>query len=322
MSVRPAPWIAVLLVFPLSAGAQRKAPRVPESMRATRDVDYVGKKNPRQALDLFLPKVRKSDKPLPVIAFIHGGAWRAGDKRRGWGQVLRYVQTGRFAGVSISYRLTGEARWPAQIHDCKAAIRWIRANAKTHNLDPKRIGVIGTSAGGHLVAMLGVAGDVPSLEGKLGPHSGVSSRVTCVVDFFGPSELLTMNKFPSRIDHDAAGSPESQLIGGPIQKNKDKSRDASPTTHVTKGDAPFLIVHGSKDPLVPFNQSERLHKRLQAAKVPSILIKMDGGSHGGFRSRDLDERVRKFFDRHLHSAKVEIRDAPIKVAPRKRTRKR
>ncbi|MFQ5734907.1 MAG: alpha/beta hydrolase fold domain-containing protein [Planctomycetaceae bacterium] len=290
---------------------KRKPPRLPDTVRVERDVPYAGTKNPRQTLDLFLPKIRKTDKPLPVIAFIHGGGWRNGNKQRGWREVIPYVASGQYAGVSIAYRLSGEVTWPAQIHDCKAAVRWIRANAKKYEFDPDRIGVMGTSAGGHLVAMLGTAGDVPSLEGKLGKHTGLSSRVTCVVDFFGPSELLTMNNFPSRINHDAARSPESRLIGGPIQKNKAKSRNASPITHVSKGDAPFLIVHGSKDPLVPFDQSAQLHKRLQSVSVPSILIEMDGGRHGGFRSRVLDGRVRKFFDRHLRGANVEISDKAI-----------
>ena len=321
MRVRCCLFCGMLLLFPVIVAAQRKPPRLPETVRAEREIAYADTKNPRQALDLFLPKTRKFDKPLPVIAFIHGGGWRNGDKRRGWGQVLRYVESGRYAGVSIGYRLSGEAKWPAQIHDCKAAIRWIRANAKKYNLDPNRIGVMGTSAGGHLVAMLGVGGDVPSLEGKLGAHNVISSRVACVVDFFGPSELLTMNNFPSRIDHDAAGSPESLLIGGPIQKHRQKARNASATTHVSKGDAPFLIIHGSKDPLVPFDQSQRLHRLLRVVKVPSTLIKIDGGGHGGFRSRELDSRVRKFFDRHLQGAKVEVSDEPIKIAPRKRKRR-
>lgn len=304
-----------------SQTSQRKklrTQRIPASVQAHLDVAYAGTKNPRQALDLFLPKTRKSDKPLPVVAFIHGGGWRNGDKRRAWGQVLRYAASGDYAAAAIGYRLSGEATWPAQIHDCKAAVRWLRANAKKYNLDPDRIGVMGSSAGGHLVAMLGVSGDLKSLEGTLGGHTDVGSRVACVVDLYGPTELLTMNKFPSRINHDSPNSPESRLIGGAIQKHKDKAREASPITHVSKGDAPFLIVHGSNDPLVPYNQSVRLNEALKKAGVSSLLIKIEGGSHGGFRTPELQPRIRKFLDRQLRGAKVDIAEEPIKQRPRRR----
>ena len=110
------------------------------NVEVKRDLPYAGTANPRQRLDLYLPKERKGEKPLPVVVFIHGGAWRGGDKRSGAGMVAPYVETGRFAGASIAYRLSGEAIWPAQIHDCKAAIRWLKANAKTYNLDADRIG--------------------------------------------------------------------------------------------------------------------------------------------------------------------------------------
>ncbi|MGE0171093.1 alpha/beta hydrolase fold domain-containing protein, partial [Nocardioides sp.] len=174
-----------------------------------------------------LPKKPANDKPLPVIAFIHGGAWRAGDKKGGFTRLREFVESGHYAGVSIGYRLTDQATWPTQIHDCKAAIRWIRGNAKKYNLDPDHIGVIGPSAGGHLVAMLGTSGGVAELEGKLGKYLDQSSKVTCVVDEFGPTELLMMSKFPSRIDHDSPNSPESKLVGGAIQEKKEAARSAS-----------------------------------------------------------------------------------------------
>lgn len=296
------------------AGAQNKTRY--RDVKTEFDVPYAGTKNARQTLDLFLPKTRKSDKPLPVIAFIHGGAWRAGNKRRGHREVLPYVASGRFVGVSIAYRLTNEAIWPAQIHDCKAAIRWIKGNAKRLNIDPERIAVMGTSAGGHLVAMLGVSGDVKKLEGKLGKHTDQNSKVACVVDFFGPTELLTMNDHPSRIDHNATNSPESKLIGGAIQKNKTKAKEASPITHVSKGDAPFLIIHGSKDMLVPYPQSVAFNKALKQAGVSSVLIKIDGGGHGGFRSREVNTRVAAFLEQQLYGKKVKVPSTAIKQGRR------
>ena len=278
------------------------------------DVPYAGTDNPRQTLNLYLPTA-KSEKPRPVIVFIHGGGWRAGNKSGGRRWLTPYLRSGRYAGVSVGYRLTDEAHWPSQIHDCKAAIRWIRAHASEYNLDPNKIGIMGTSAGGHLVAMLGTSGEVKELEGDLGDHDDQSSRVTCVVDFFGPTEMLTMGKSPG-LDHNAPNSPEAKLLGGPVQETKDVARSASPITHVTKDDAPFLIVHGTKDPLVPFEQSTKFQKQLQAVGVSANLITMKDGGHGGFRNRKLDEVVQTFFNIHLRGVDDNIKDETLMNEPR------
>lgn len=267
-------------------------------LKVVKDIPYVNNTNPRQALDLALPP-SKSDKPLPVIAFIHGGAWRAGKKDGGLNRIADLVRSRKYAGISIGYRLSDEAKWPAQIHDCKAAIRWIRGNAKKYNLDPNRIAVYGTSAGGHLVAMLGVSGGVKELEGTLGSHTNQSSRVTAVANYFGPSNLLTMGDFPSKMDHNAANSPESLLIGGAIQENKEKANAASPLNYVTSDDAPMLLVHGDADPLVPFNQSEILDAALDRAGVHSVLLKVEGGGHGGFRNAQISQRLSRFLAYYL-----------------------
>ena len=272
--------------------------RLPESVTREKDIPYAGTDNPRQRLDLYLPKTPKEDRPLPVIAYIHGGAWMGGDRASG-GPLAGLVASGDFAGISIGYRLSTEATWPAQIHDCKAAIRWLRANARKYHLDPDRIGIIGESAGGHLVAMLGTSGDVEALEGDLGPNKGTSSRVRCVVDEFGPAELLTMGDSPSRMSHYAADSPESRLLGGAILDHKELARAASPITYVSKDDPPFLIIHGDADPLVPFSQSERLSKALRNAGVECHFIRVKDGGHGGFHNPELPRRIRQFFDRHL-----------------------
>ena len=290
--------------------------RATQKIEIERDLPYAGTDNPRQKLDLLFPKTRASEKPLPVIAFIHGGAWRAGDKRSGIGRLARFVEGGEFAGVTIGYRLSREAKWPAQIHDCKAAIRWIRANAKKYNLDPDKIAVWGSSAGGHLVSMLGVSGNAEGLEGKLGRHLDQDSRVTCVVNYFGPSELLTMNDHPSRMDHNAPDSPESRLIDGPIQENKDKARAASPITYVTKDDAPILNVHGTADQLVPFPQSVDFDKKLKAAGVASNLITIEGGGHGNFgkATPELDRLVGKFLATHLKkTGGTKVEDRTLKA---------
>lgn len=286
---------------------QGQNPRVAESVEAVLDLPYAGTDNPRQKLDLYLPKVRKDDKPLPVVVFIHGGAWQAGDKRGGFGTLAPFVVSGEYAGVSVGYRLSGEAIWPAQIHDCKAAIRWLRANAEKYNLDPTKIGVTGTSAGGHLVAMLGTTGDAPELEGTLGEHVKESSRVQCVVDQFGPTDLLAMGG-----SHNNANSPESKLVGGAIQEHKEAARNASPTSYVSKDDPPYLFIHGTNDPTVPFNQSELLHEALQKVGVESVLVPVQGGGHGNFGTNEVTERMRQFFDKHLRGKDVSISSEPIK----------
>ncbi len=287
-------------------------PPMPESVKVEKDIPYAGTTNPRQTLDLLVPKAPKGDKPLPVVVNIHGGAWMSGDKSNGAPMLAGMVASGDYAAVSIGYRLSGEATWPAQIHDCKAAIRWIRANADKYHLDPDRIGVMGGSAGGHLVAMLGTSGGSEALEGDLGPYKGVSSKVKCVVDQFGPSELATMGDSPSSIDHNAKDSPESKLLGGPILENKEKAKAASPITYITKDDPPFLIFHGDKDMTVPFNQSEKLTKALKASGVDVLFIKVEGGAHGGFRNPEVFKRVRQFFDKNLRDQAVgTISEEPI-----------
>ena len=295
-------------------GAARGAAGLPETVRIERDVPYAGTKNPRQMLDLLLPKKPGSDKPLPVIAFIHGGGWRGGSKGAGVGRVARFVASGNYAGASIGYRLSGEAIWPAQIHDCKAAIRWIRANGGKHNLDGERIGVWGSSAGGHLVAMLGTSGGVKAMDGEIGPHKGLSSRVACVADWFGPTDFCRMDAHMlpgSRLVHDSPTSPESLLIGGAIQENKGKVAAANPITYVTKDDPAFLIAHGTKDPLVPSHQSELLEAALRKAGCDVTFIKVVDGGHG-FRSAELDRRLQAFFDKHLRGVKADISAEPVR----------
>ena len=217
------------------------------------DLPYASSKNPRQKLDLILPKNRDTKNPPPLVVWIHGGGWKSGNKKTGHfpNRIPALVKTGRYAGATIGYRLSGEANWPAQIYDCKAAIRWLRANAGKFGYDPTRIALWGSSAGGHLVSMLGTTGRNKELEGTLGNHLDQSSHVQAVVNYYGPSALLQMNDHPSKIDHNAPGSPESQLIGAPIQQSKKKARQASPLHHVTADDPPIIHFHGTDDLIGP-----------------------------------------------------------------------
>lgn len=279
------------------------------------NLPYAGTDNPRQMLDLALPVQRKSARPLPVVVFIHGGGWRQGSKNGGLRRIIPFLQAGGYAGASVGYRLSDEAIWPAQIHDCKAAIRWLKANAGKYNLDPNRIAVHGTSAGGHLVAMLGVTGDVAELNGRLGPHANEDNRVACVVDYFGPTELLTMDDHAGKMTHNAPDSPESKLVGGPILENKELARQASPISHVTKDDAPILVCHGTKDPLVPYPQSVDFHTRLKKAGVDSTLITVAGAEHG-LRGTPLQLIVTDFLARHLLDRKIDLKDQTIPAPAR------
>ena len=188
--------------------------------------------------------------------------------------------------------------------DVKAAIRWVRANAAQYGFDPDRLGVWGSSAGGHLVALLGMAHDVSEWDRMHEENAGLSSRPDAVCNWFGPTDFLRMNDFPGRIDHDAADSPESKFVGGPIQLHHEKVRRANPITYVTPDDPPILHMHGEKDMSVPYNQSELLHAALEQAGVDTTLYMVKSADHG-FRNMEGDtpetliEMVVEFFGRTI-----------------------
>ncbi len=262
-----------------------------------RDLEYARAGNKRLLLDLYLPE---GAGPFPVIVWVHGGAWLSGDKEDT--PAIREVSRG-YAVASINYRLSFEAQFPAQLEDCKAAVRWLRANAESYKLDPNRLGAWGSSAGGHLVALLGASGGVSDLEGNLG-NPDFSSRVQAVVDWYGPTDLLKMNEQKLACDlvnHDAAFSPESLLIGCAIQTCADKTRRANPITYITPDDPPFLIVHGTNDCLVSPQQSQIFHNALTAASLPSTLFYIQGAGHGGsaFDRPEIQTLVDNFFDSQL-----------------------
>ncbi len=259
-------------------------------------------------LDIYAPKA-SSNTARPCIVWIHGGGWQKGDKSSGLARLGKLVATGDYVGVSVGYRLTDKASWPAQIHDCKAAIRYLRANAKELGIDPDRVGVWGGSAGGHLVSMLGTSGDIAELEGSLGV-TGVSSRVTCVVDYCGPSDFLRLSP-----DLPKLNNPDEtvyKLLGGPIKEKMELAKQASPATHVSKDDPPFLIVHGTLDPLVPIDQAASFHQRQLEAGMNSTYIKMEGAGHG-LGGEEIESRVKSFFDRELLGRKVSVSDTTIVV---------
>lgn len=289
--------------------ARERGPQSPvEGFVLKTDVEY-GKAGERSlTLDILHPDMPKGAS-LPAIVWIHGGGWRGGSKNGGIQRVLQAVgRDGEFVIASVGYRLSGEAKWPAQIHDCKAAIRYLRANAAQYGIDGTQIGVWGSSAGGHLVSLLGTSGGVEELEGENGTP-GVKSNVQCVVDYCGPSDFLAFAAGAS----ENAGSALQQLFGGPVADNKEAARLASPVTHVTKDDPPFLVVHGTKDGTVPLAQAELFYDALQGAGVDVLFVRMQGGGHG-IGGEEINQRVRAFFERHLLGHEAPVSEEPIEVA--------
>ncbi|MBI5772882.1 MAG: alpha/beta hydrolase [Verrucomicrobia bacterium] len=252
---------------------------VPDSVKVERDIVYAKYGEREVKLDLYLPKKPAAEK-IPCIVVIHGGGWRSGDKTR-FAHLASALAEQGFAAACIGYRLLPEVQFPAPVVDCKAAVRWVRANAAKHGIDPDRIGAIGGSAGGHLVAMLGTSHNEPKLEGD-GGNPGVSSRVQAVVAMATPADMTSF----------AARSGTEKSIATLI----------SPVTHVSKDSAPTLLLHSDADRTVPMEQSEKLLKKLQEAKVPAELVKM-GASHAFWNdAKHFDETLKRsveFFRKNL-----------------------
>jgi acetyl esterase/lipase len=263
-------------IAPLALAQRGPKVPLPEGTRVLENIAYVPGGHERQKLDLYLPPTGSR---WPLVVAVHGGAFRMGSKE---GEPAGAFVARGFAVAAINYRLSQHAVFPAQIEDGKAAVRWLRANAARYGYDPERVASYGASAGGHLAAMLGTAGDVKVFE--VGANLEVSSRVQAVVDFFGPTDFLQMDAHrpsPEAMVHDTPDSPESQLVGGPIRDNPDRVARANPITYVTPDDPPFLIVHGDADLLVPHHQSELLEAALRKAGVRVRLVSIQGGPHGG-----------------------------------------
>jgi len=266
---------------------------LPAGVVVHRDLAYVSGGHPRQVLDLYLPDLGPA---TPLIVWVHGGAFRIGSKED---RVPFEMLEQGYAIASLNYRLSQHALFPAQIEDCKAAVRWLRAHADTYGLDPSRFASWGESAGGHLAAMLGTASHERSFE--VGEHLEHSSRVQAVLDFFGPTDFLQMDahRLPEGMVHDMAESPESELVGGPIQERPAEVARANPVTYVTPEAPPFLIVHGDRDPLVPYHQSTLLAAALEAAGVPMTFSTVVGAGHGGFDDPQIPILVHEFLAVHL-----------------------
>ncbi|PWB56434.1 MAG: alpha/beta hydrolase [Anaerolineales bacterium] len=262
--------------------------------------------SPTDKLDLYIPNTGSG--PFPVVIMVHGGGFMMGDKSDGTGLAgVDQLLADGYAVASINYRLSGEAKYPAQINDAKAAVRFLRANADKYNLNPDKFGAWGASAGGNLVSLLGTTCGVTELEGADLGNADQSSCVQAVVDWFGPIDFLAMDEQFAGTNcpqnHNDASSPESQLVGTPIQTVPDLVKTTNPMNYITPDDAPFFIQNGSADCNIPPIQGKNLADALSpvigADKVTFILI--DGAGHGGsqFTTSENLALVINFLDKYL-----------------------
>ena len=253
-----------------------------------KDVNYAGDAMKYHELDIYLPEVTKPD--YPVVVVIYGSAWLSNNSKGADLKTLgKALLDAGFAVVMPNHRSSRDARFPAQINDIKAVIRYVRANAAKYQFNTSFVGITGSSSGGQLASLTGTSQNVSQftvgsatadIEGNVGQFASFSSSVDAVVDWFGPTDFLVMDSCGSTMVHNAPDSPESSLVGGPIQENKDKCALANPVTYVDAGDPNFLIFHGDKDPLVPHCNSELLYIALQKEKVPVQFVLIPDGKHG------------------------------------------
>lgn len=265
---------------------------IPKGTQIFYDVPYIENGHERQKLDLYLPENAAPNNPLPLVIWVHGGGWKKGTKQL-IGYQMYLLERG-FAIASVNYRLSRTDIFPAQIHDCKAALRFLRKNAKTYNLDADNFGLWGSSAGGHLVSLMGTTNK--ELEGNLGV-TDVSSEVKAVCNWFGVTDFEMMNDAiksnPKRV------KPVTMLLGETIENNPELAKKASPLTYVTPDDPPFLIMHGTADNIVPLEQSQIFYDKLIENKVAAEYIIVEDWKHAFFTEATELDKVVEFFSKYL-----------------------
>jgi len=248
--------------------------------RNRRKLQFAAPQGHKLYMDLYVPRTAR---PAPVVVWIFGGSWKYGSN--GYHLNLRDLTASGMAIASIQYRLSGTAKYPAQLEDCRAAMQWLRANGARYGIDPQRIGVSGESAGGHLAALLGTIEGAPSI------------RAVCAL--YPPTDLVALGR---RYESPVRPSDIDKLLGGPIEQRLALAREASPVNHVTSKSPPFLIFHGANDTLVPVAQSEELRRRLVRVGVQSRLVVVPGKGHWFLLDRGQIAEVARFFQRHFGSA--------------------
>ncbi len=280
-------------------GAPRRQAAVPDGVRFIADIAY-REGHEKWRLDLATPKER-SDKPAAGLVFVHGGGWRGGDKGGGqWRSLpIRYAEKG-YVAISVNYRLTGDAPFPACVEDVKCAVRWFRAHAREYNVDPDRIGAYGNSAGAHLVSLLGLAGRDAGLEGD-GPFKEFSSAFQAVCASATPTDFLNWAEDKKQ------GPP--RVLAGPEESYEERAKKGSPITYVRADAPPFLLVHGTADTTVPIAQSERFVKALREAGSDRVTYMiLDNEGHGVFNRQSVltHPAMEAFFDTTIGERRNEV----------------
>ena len=308
--------LLLLLTLVATALFGQQAPKpfqLPAGIKMEKDIAYIEGGDEAQKLDIYVPEV-PGDKPLPLLVHIHGGGWRGGSKFPC--PVTPMVLKG-YAVASIEYRFSQKAVFPAQIQDCQAAIRWLRAHGKQYNFDPEHLGAVGGSAGGHLSALVGTSGGKRAFP-PIGGHLDYSDRVQAVCDIYGPADFSTVvqqaaedKNVKNIFQFNTPSDPYSGLIGTQLD-DKAKADAVSPVHYVSKDNPPFLILHGTHDTLVPYAQSVQLEAALEAQNTPVWLQTIPGADHGGpaFVKPAVIQLMQNFFDKHLKDADVEIKLVP------------
>ena len=260
--------------YAVATAQEKKAPAAPQPPAGVTylpDLEYGTGAGEKLRLDLARPE--KMERAAPCILVIHGGAWTAGDKRQHTDLIYKLAQQG-YVAATVQYRFCPKHRFPAQVEDVKCAVRYLRAHAEEHKINPALLGAVGFSAGAHLSMMLGTMGKDDGLEG-MGGHADQSSQVQCVVAFFGPTDL-------TRTDYPATSVfLISQFMGSSPEEDKGERKRASPLTYLDQGDAPLLIFQGTKDQLVPHSQALVMTEAMSKASVPGRVELLIGGDHGG-----------------------------------------
>jgi len=286
----------LLACLPFFALAQPDGPELDMSGIDTHaDVRFATVDGHDLLLDLYMPETVTNP---PLLIWVHGGGWQRGERKPV--STLAFVQAG-YAMASVDYRLSPVAAFPAQSHDLKAAIRFLRANAQRYGFNAARIGVLGVSAGAHLAALAGVTNGHAELEGTVGNHLGESSDVQAIISYFGASNLTTILKQSTPFGLNIREPGLDFLLGGQPEDQPELARLASPVFHVDANDPPLLLLHGDQDPQMPINQSHELHGAYQSAGLEVHFEVVHGAAHGGaaFFDAERNALALAFLDKHL-----------------------
>jgi acetyl esterase/lipase len=285
-----------LPLFALALASLALTARAADGPRDIKDIIYAQAGSTALALDLHLPAGAKAP---PLVVYLHGGAWQNGNKS----QYPAFLAQRGFAVASLDFRSTNEAPFPANIHDIKAGIRFLRANAREYGYRTERIAIVGASSGGHLAALAGVTGGNAELEGTLGNHPEQSSKVQAIVSYFGASNLTTILSQSTPAGIEVRAPALQKLFGGSPEQKATLARLASPVFHVDAGDPPLLLLHGDQDAQMPINQMHELDGAYAAAGLEAETMVLHGVGHDGgpfFQGAPVD-RVVSFLKRALGS---------------------